>query len=100
MGVGPCQIFQTLFSSQNHGPLPRFKACLLYTSPGLLGSRKSFESFTRSLERGYAPLRRLVRPFIRRRMKTDPALVPDLPDKTEIPAYCSLTPEQLSLIHI
>lgn len=52
-----------------------------FLNPGLLGSRKSFESFTRSLERGYAPLRRLVRPFILRRMKTDPALVPDLPDK-------------------
>ena len=68
-----------------------------FLNPGLLGSRKSFESFTRSLERGYAPLRRLVRPFILRRMKTDPALVPDLPDKTEIPAYCSLTPEQAAL---
>ena len=68
-----------------------------FLNPGLLGSRKSFESFTRSLERGYAPLRRLVRPFILRRMKTDPALVPDLPDKMEIPAYCSLTPEQAAL---
>lgn len=68
-----------------------------FLNPGLLGSRKSFESFTRSLERGYAPLRRLVRPFILRRMKTDPALIPDLPDKTEIPAYCSLTPEQAAL---
>jgi len=68
-----------------------------FLNPGLLGSRKSFETFTRSLERGYAPLRRLVRPFILRRMKTDPALVPDLPDKTEMPAYCSLTPEQAAL---
>lgn len=68
-----------------------------FLNPGLLGGRKSFEAFTRSLERGYAPLRRLVRPFILRRMKTDPALVPDLPDKTEIPAYCPLTPEQAAL---
>lgn len=34
-----------------------------FLNPGLLGGRKSFEAFTRSLERGYAPLRRLVRPF-------------------------------------
>ena len=68
-----------------------------FLNPGLLGNRKSFETFTRTLERGYAPLRRLVRPFILRRMKTDPALVPDLPDKTEIPAYCPLTPEQAAL---
>lgn len=71
-----------------------------FLNPGLLGSRKSFEAFTRALERGYAPLRRLVRPFILRRMKTDPALVPDLPDKTEIPAYCPLTPEQAALYQI
>lgn len=68
-----------------------------FLNPGLPGSRKNFEAFTRSLERDYAPLRRLVRPFILRRMKTDPALVPDLPDKTEIPAYCPLTPEQAAL---
>lgn len=68
-----------------------------FLNPGLLGNKKSFEAFTRSLERGYAPLRRLIRPFILRRMKTDPALVPDLPDKTEIPAYCLLTPEQAAL---
>ena len=38
-----------------------------------------------------------MRPFILRRMTTAPALVPDLPDKTEIPAYCPLTPEQAAL---
>lgn len=70
-----------------------------FLNPGLLGNKKSFEKFTRSLERGYAPLRRLIRPFILRRMKTDPALLPDLPDKTEIPAYCQLTPEQAALYH-
>ncbi len=68
-----------------------------FLTPGLLGGKKRFESFARSLENDYAPLRKLVRPFILRRMKTDPALVPDLPDKTDIPAYCRLSPEQAAL---
>ena len=32
-----------------------------------------------------------------RRLKTDPALLPELPPKTEQPAYCLLTPEQTRL---
>lgn len=68
-----------------------------FLNPGLLGNKKNFEAFTRSLNTDYAPLRKLIRPFLLRRMKTDPSLVPDLPDKTEMPAYCALTPEQAAL---
>ena len=39
----------------------------------------------------YGPLRELVRPYILRRMKTDKAIISDLPDKTEVKAYCSLS---------
>ena len=48
-----------------------------------------------------APLRRrsrnVVRPFILRRVKTDPAIIRDLPDKVEIKEHCSLTKEQATL---
>ncbi len=80
---------------ENH--LNELWSLMEFLNPGLPGSRKSFETFTRSLVNGYAPLRRLIQPFILRRMKTDPALVPDLPDKTEMNAYCFLTPEQATL---
>lgn len=66
-------------------------------NPGLLGGRKPFEHFTASLGNDFTPLRRLVHPFILRRMKTDPALVPDLPDKTDVQAYCLLTAKQAAL---
>ncbi|MEZ0389375.1 MAG: DEAD/DEAH box helicase, partial [Verrucomicrobium sp.] len=46
---------------------------------------------------GYAPLRKLVRPFILRRVKTDPAIAPDLPRKTEMTAFCSLSRRQAQL---
>jgi SNF2 family DNA or RNA helicase len=42
-------------------------------------------------------LKRLVEPFILRRVKTDPAIIKDLPDKVENKQFCNLTREQASL---
>ena len=45
----------------------------------------------------YGPLRELVRPYILRRMKTDKSIIADLPDKTEVKAYCGLSRRQAAL---
>ncbi|MCP4504944.1 MAG: DEAD/DEAH box helicase, partial [Fuerstiella sp.] len=45
----------------------------------------------------YGALRKLVRPYILRRLKTDPGIVPDLPDKTEMRAECGLSKKQATL---
>jgi SNF2 family DNA or RNA helicase len=42
-------------------------------------------------------LRAVTRPYVLRRLKTDPAIITDLPDKIEIKQYCQLTTEQASL---
>jgi non-specific serine/threonine protein kinase len=42
-------------------------------------------------------LRELVRPYILRRLKTDKAVISDLPDKTELKAYCQLSRKQAAL---
>jgi len=42
-------------------------------------------------------LKRLSEPFILRRMKTDKAIIKDLPDKVEQKVYCNLSREQASL---
>ncbi len=68
-----------------------------FLNPGLLGSDKDFAAFVRGMGSDYAPLRRLIRPFLLRRLKSDPALLPELPPKSEQPAYCLLTPEQARL---
>ncbi len=71
-----------------------------FVNPGLLGSAKAFAGFTRRLSEspgGYAPLRRLVQPYILRRLKTDKAVISDLPDKTEQTAYCGLSRKQAAL---
>ena len=72
-----------------------------FLNPGLLGSRKVFQSFVNSLqareENPFAPLRRLVGPYILRRLKTDREIISDLPEKTETARYCYLTPAQVKL---
>ncbi|MDQ3249436.1 MAG: DEAD/DEAH box helicase, partial [Chloroflexota bacterium] len=44
-----------------------------------------------------AELRRLVQPFLLRRLKSDPTIIADLPEKNEMVVYCSLTQEQADL---
>lgn len=72
-----------------------------FINPGLLGSAAKFRSFAKSLEARdharYAPLRNLVAPYILRRMKTDPGIAPDLPDKTEMQVFCGLSKPQIVL---
>lgn len=70
-----------------------------FTHPGLLGTDKVFAGFARRLaeKESFGPLRELVRPYILRRLKTDKSVIADLPDKTELKAYCHLSPAQAAL---
>jgi non-specific serine/threonine protein kinase len=72
-----------------------------FLNPGLLGSARAFSDFAKRLaERPhdpYRPLRELTRPYLLRRLKTDRAIVPDLPEKTEVVAWCGLAPAQVAL---
>ncbi len=72
-----------------------------FTCPGLLGSAPAFSRLAKRLTSSdhpdFGPLRRLVKPYILRRLKTDRSLIQDLPDKTEIRTYCPLTKAQAAL---
>jgi len=71
-----------------------------FINPGLLGTAKEFTAFAKRLEKrpgAFAPLRELVRPYILRRLKTDRKVIADLPDKTEIDAFCHLSRKQAAL---
>ncbi|MGH8146037.1 MAG: DEAD/DEAH box helicase [Rhodanobacteraceae bacterium] len=67
-----------------------------FTHPGLLGSARAFAGFAKRLSQSgqYGPLRTLVAPYILRRLKTDKHVIADLPDKTELTAWCALSPAQ------
>lgn len=74
-----------------------------FLNPGYLGKQAGFRKhFETPIQRDRDPaksahLKRLVEPFILRRVKTDPAIIKDLPDKVENKQYCNLSREQASL---
>jgi non-specific serine/threonine protein kinase len=72
-----------------------------FINPGLLGSAAQFAALSRQLatrtHNPYGPLKELVRPYILRRMKTDKSVIADLPDKTEVKAFCALSRRQAAL---
>ncbi len=71
-----------------------------FINPGLLGSPQDFAQKTAQMAKaatGFTPLRRLVQPYILRRMKTDPGVAPDLPEKIEVSAFCRLSKRQATL---
>ncbi|MEW1958119.1 DEAD/DEAH box helicase [Kineococcus sp. NPDC059986] len=83
--------------------LEDLRAVLDATNPGLLGSAATFrDRFAVPIEKlGHAePAQRLAlvtRPFVLRRVKTDPAVAGDLPEKIEMTVRANLTPEQAAL---
>ncbi len=71
-----------------------------FLNPGLLGSARAFTQASKRLGQGseaYAPLRRLIQPYLLRRLKTDRNVIADLPEKTELRTFCGLTREQAAL---
>ncbi|MEY9211381.1 DEAD/DEAH box helicase [Thermobifida halotolerans] len=71
-----------------------------FANPGLLGPAARFDRAAGAGDdggRAAALLRRRTGPFVLRRLKTDRAIISDLPDKQEMRTWCTLTPEQASL---
>ncbi len=73
-----------------------------FIQPGLLGNLTQYNAFVKELKKpdegmDYTPLRQLTKPFILRRLKSDRRIIQDLPDKTELTAYCMLAKSQVLL---
>ena len=74
-----------------------------FLNPGYLGTQAQFrKSFEVPIQKSNDPrqattLKKLVEPFILRRVKTDQSIIKDLPDKVEQKLFCNLTKEQASL---
>ncbi|PSB26799.1 DEAD/DEAH box helicase [Stenomitos frigidus] len=74
-----------------------------FLNPGYLGNQTQFRrNFELPIQKNNDPrqsatLKKLVEPFILRRVKTDQSIIKDLPDKVEQKLFCNLTKEQASL---
>ncbi|MEO1129191.1 MAG: DEAD/DEAH box helicase [Planctomycetota bacterium] len=74
-----------------------------FCNPGFLGTAGEFRrTFSVPVERyrdkhRAQQLRQLVRPFILRRLKTDPTVISDLPEKLETKEFCRLSSEQAEM---
>lgn len=71
-----------------------------FLNPGLLGSAREFDAFAKGLARnheGYARLRKVIGPYILRRLKTDTSVISDLPDKVEMKTWSTLSRKQAFL---
>jgi len=74
-----------------------------FLNPGFLGSQAGFrKDFALPIERYQNKvvaerLKGMVGPFLLRRVKTDPTVIQDLPEKLEMKVYCNLTSEQATL---
>jgi len=77
-----------------------------FLNPGYLGKQTQFrKSFEIPIQKNNDKkqsmvLKKLVEPFILRRLKTDKNIIKDLPDKVEHKQYCNLTKEQASLYEL
>lgn len=71
-----------------------------FLNPGLLGNAGEFKKFSKTLNHdtsGYSRLRKLISPYILRRLKTDKSVISDLPEKVEMKTYAPLSEKQIIL---
>ena len=77
-----------------------------FLNPGYLGKETQFrKTFEIPIQKENdvaqsAVLKKLIQPFILRRLKTDKQIIKDLPAKVEHKQYCNLTKEQASLYEV
>jgi SNF2 family DNA or RNA helicase len=83
--------------------LEELRSIMDFAMPKVLGSPQSFRArFAVPIERerdqnAISRLRWLTQPFVLRRVKTDPTVISDLPDKLEMTVRANLTVEQAAL---
>ena len=76
---------------------------MTFLNPGFLGGQKQFrQEFVLPIEKygdeaAAQKLKKMVRPLLLRRVKTDASVIQDLPDKQEVKVYCHLSEEQATL---
>jgi SNF2 family DNA or RNA helicase len=99
--IAPHRVALTGTPIENH--LSELWSIMDMLNPGLLGSPRDFrERFAVPIEKlsdqeRAGHLRKMIRPFVLRRSKSDPEVAGDLPEKMEMKVYCNLTAEQAAM---
>ncbi len=99
----PAQFRLALTGTPVENRLSELWSIMQFLNPGYLGSRQEFRAvFALPIERyqdqaATGRLRQMTGPFIMRRVKTDPTVIQDLPEKNEMKVYCNLSEEQATL---
>ncbi len=99
----PAEFRLALTGTPVENRLSELWSIMQFLNPGFLGGQKKFrKEFALPIEKygdedATQKLRGLTRPFILRRLKTDPTVITDLPDKQEVKVYCNLSEEQATL---
>ncbi len=97
------QVRLTLTGTPIENRLDELWSIVEFLNPGYLGARRAFrERLALPIEQDGDPhktatLRRLVRPLVLRRLKSDRGVISDLPDKVVQRAWVQLSEEQASL---
>lgn len=99
-----CQVRFVLTGTPIENKLLDLWSLFDFVAPGLLGSSRVFADLGKKTNKAddgsgkfYAAIRRLVNPYILRRLKNDKRIIRDLPDKMEMETYCNLTKQQVGL---
>ncbi len=83
--------------------LLEYYSILDFANRGLFGTPKTFhKNFAKPIEENHdaeavARFKRLTAPFIMRRLKSDKAIIADLPDKLTSDQFCTLTEQQAAI---
>jgi SNF2 family DNA or RNA helicase len=68
-----------------------------FLNPGLLGNKTEFKRLAKDADSGFGKIRKLITPYILRRLKTDKNVISDLPNKIEMDVFSSLSKKQATL---
>jgi SNF2 family DNA or RNA helicase len=99
----PAQFRLALTGTPVENRLSELWSIMHFLNPGYLGAREAFrQHFALPIERygdeeSIQRLKKMASPFILRRVKTDPTVIQDLPEKQEMKVYCNLSEEQATL---
>ncbi|HIE05701.1 MAG TPA: DEAD/DEAH box helicase, partial [bacterium (Candidatus Stahlbacteria)] len=101
-----CDLKIALTGTPIENRLTELWSIMEFLNPGYLGGLRSFKrNYAIPIERyndreKANRLKAIISPFILRRLKTDPKIISDLPNKVEIKTFCPLVKEQATLYQV